>query len=297
MLSRDQRTQDITPPYDAPRPVVGFGFATEVATMKEFIDHRHRKAQFILTLSGVVICEADSSVWIVPPHCAIWIPGGLSHRVKGVGNVQICSVLVEPSAMSEMPGRCCTLAASPFLRELLRRATLFPELYDENGPESRIARVLLDELVAAPPEQLNLPMPSDSRLRKIADAMVADPSNRLTIAEWARRVGMAERTLTRLLRSETGMSFGRWRQQLHVLIALQRLADGQPVQIIALDLGYAGASAFITMFRKALGKSPTRYLSDRTSQSSQILRETGQSMLLPSTGPCLQSSRSSKTRL
>jgi AraC-like DNA-binding protein len=59
------------------------------------------------------------------------------------------------------------------------------------------------------------------------------------------------------------MSFGRWRQQLHILIALQRLAQGASVQTIALDLGYADASAFVTMFRKALGKPPARYLAER----------------------------------
>ncbi len=62
---------------------------------------------------------------------------------------------------------------------------------------------------------------------------------------------------------ETGMSFGRWRQQLHLLIALQRLDQGASVQTVALDLGYEGASAFVTMFRKAMGKPPARYLAER----------------------------------
>lgn len=35
------------------------------------------------------------------------------------------------------------------------------------------------------------------------------------------------------------------------------------MQTVALDLGYAGASAFVTMFRKALGKPPARYLAER----------------------------------
>ncbi|HID9099227.1 TPA: helix-turn-helix domain-containing protein, partial [Klebsiella variicola] len=58
-----------------------------------------------------------------------------------------------------------------------------------------------------------------------------------------------------------GMSFGRWRQQLHLMIALSHLSEGQPVQRVAGTLGYDSVSAFITMFRKALGKSPTQYFS------------------------------------
>ena len=106
-------------------------------------------------------------------------------------------------------------------------------------------------------------MPVNAKLRKIAAAMMADPSDRATIDDWGRRMAIAPRTLTRSLKRETGMSFGRWRQQLHILVALQRLDQGASVQTVALDLGYEGASAFVTMFRKTLGKPPGRYLAER----------------------------------
>jgi AraC-like DNA-binding protein len=148
---------------------------------------------------------------------------------------------------------------------LLLHVTHMPVLYDVDGADGRAVTVLLDQLSAAPVEKLNFPMPVDARLRKIAATMMADPADRATIGEWGRRVGVAPRTLTRILQRETGMSFGRWRQQLHILIALQRLAKGASVQTVAHDLGYEGASAFVTMFRKALGKPPARYLAERRS--------------------------------
>lgn len=73
--------------------------------------------------------------------------------------------------------------------------------------------------------------------------------------------------MSRLLLHEIGMSFGRWRRQLHVILALQRLTIGESVQTVALELGYENASGFITMFRKAVGKPPARYLSDRTTNA------------------------------
>ncbi len=73
--------------------------------------------------------------------------------------------------------------------------------------------------------------------------------------------------MTRLLLEEIGLSFGRWRRQLHVILSLQRLAKGESVQTVALDLGYENASGFITMFRKAIGQPPARYLADRASIS------------------------------
>jgi AraC-like DNA-binding protein len=92
---------------------------------------------------------------------------------------------------------------------------------------------------------------------------MAEPSERGTVEQWARRAGMSERTLARLLMRETGMSFGRWRQQLSVMIALRWMADGASIQRVAHDLGYESAGSFVTMFRKALGVSPGRYMASR----------------------------------
>ena len=71
--------------------------------------------------------------------------------------------------------------------------------------------------------------------------------------------GATSRTLTRLFRSETGLSFSQWRQQFRILEALRRLGRGQAVTTVALELGYDSPSAFIAMFRKALGKTPGQY--------------------------------------
>jgi AraC-like DNA-binding protein len=249
-------------PDDVPRAIVALG-GTMVTKGMELAMHEHRKAELILTLRGVVRCEADHGVWIVPPRCAVWIPDNVPHSVTFAGNVEVYVLLVEPDAASTLPKQCCTLSISPLLERLLLHATQIPLLYDVDGADGRIATVLLDQLSAAPIEKLNFPMPADAKLRKIATAMMADPSDRATIDDWGRRIAVAPRTLTRALKRETGMSFGRWRQQLHILIALQRLDQGASVQSVALDLGYEGASAFVTMFRKALGKPPARYLADR----------------------------------
>jgi AraC-like DNA-binding protein len=56
------------------------------------------------------------------------------------------------------------------------------------------------------------------------------------------------------------MNFGKWRQQLRLLHALQLLASGEKVTAAALEAGYNSPSAFIAMFRKQLGTTPTRYL-------------------------------------
>ena len=199
----------------------------------------------------------------MPPRCAVWIPGGVAHSVTLAGNVRVYCLFVEPGASLVLPRQCCTLSVSPLLQQLVLKVAQMPALYDLDGADGRIVSVLLDQLGVAPVEKLYFPMPAHPKLRQIAIAMMAQPADRATIADWSRRVGVAPRTLTRLLQRETGMSFGRWRQQLHILVALKRLTQGATVQAVALELGYENASAFVTMFRKALGKPPARYMVER----------------------------------
>lgn len=228
--------------------------------------HQHHKAQLIYSVRGILNCEIEDGVWIVPPQCAIWIPGDLPHSARGAGETECYCLFVEPAAAPDLPKRCCTISVSPLLREILLKVASFPPLYALGGREDRLIAALLDELVEAPVEDLHLPMPRDARLRRLAEMMLADPTDKTSKAAWATRIGMSERSMSRLLMHEIGMSFGRWRRQLHVILALQRLTTGDSVQTVALELGYENASGFVTMFRKAVGQPPARYLSERLAE-------------------------------
>jgi AraC-like DNA-binding protein len=70
------------------------------------------------------------------------------------------------------------------------------------------------------------------------------------------------------MEQETGLTFGRWRQQLHAIIALRELAGGASVQSVADDLGYQTSTAFIEMFKKTFGQTPARYFAGRTEPHS-----------------------------
>src|SRR6267143_780377 len=76
-------------------------------------------------------------------------------------------------------------------------------------------------------------------------------------------------TNQRVFLEETKMNFGKWRQQLRLLHGLQLLASGEKVTAAALEAGYSSPSAFISMFRKQLGTTPTRYLADGNGRREQ----------------------------
>ncbi|WMJ69420.1 helix-turn-helix transcriptional regulator [Stenotrophomonas sp. 24(2023)] len=224
--------------------------------------HDHRKGQLVLALHGAVSCEVANALWIVPPQCGVWIPGGMPHSNRATANARLCYLFVEPGVV-ELPPQCVTLSISPMLREMILQLADAPFDYPPDGHTGRLARVLLDELVRMPAERLYLPVSDHPKIQALAAALSTHPEDRGTITDWARRLALGERTLTRLIARETGLSFGRWRQQLHLLIAVRELAAGVPVQRVSERLGYESVTAFITMFKKALGLSPTRYFAAR----------------------------------
>jgi AraC-like DNA-binding protein len=91
--------------------------------------------------------------------------------------------------------------------------------------------------------------------------LLTDPSHRRTLAQLSKTAGASKRTVERLFQKEVGMTFGKWRQQLRLLQAVRLLAEGAKVTQAALEAGYSSPSAFISGFRKALGTTPSLYLS------------------------------------
>ena len=77
--------------------------------------------------------------------------------------------------------------------------------------------------------------------------------------EVARGAGASTRTIERLFRDETGLSFGAWRQRARLARALQLLADDATVTQAAIAVGYESVSAFVAAFRRTVGITPGQY--------------------------------------
>ncbi len=225
--------------------------------------HTHRRAQLLYAAEGVMRVTSASGVWVVPPQRAVWIPPGIEHHVRAQGApLSLRSLYIRPDALAGLPSVCCVVTVSRLLRELILEAMQLPDDPPPDSAAARLVQVLLDRIEGLPVAPLHLPSPEDARLRRIADTLLDDPADARTLKEWGRELAASERTLARRFQRETGMTFGHWRQQVRLLAALGRLAAGDSVTTVALDLGYASQSAFIAMFRRALGKTPGRYFTD-----------------------------------
>ena len=255
------------------RPVVGYarsypdGHAVET--------HEHGHAQLLYALSGLMRVEtglktgvktgreiggeAGAGVWVVPPQRAVWIPARTPHEVTMVGPVEMRSLYILED-LEGLPEDCQVIAVSALLRELIAALAGARLDYAPDGPEARLVAVILDQLRAPVVATLHLPIPGAPRLRPIVEAVLADPADPRGLKDWARVAGASARTLARLFEAEAGMGFRAWRRQVRLHAALARLSAGEAVTSVAFAVGYDSPSAFIAMFRRALGTSPQRYL-------------------------------------
>jgi AraC-like DNA-binding protein len=171
------------------------------------------------------------------------------------------TLYLEPT-WTKTPGECRVVLIDRLVEELLSVAAGFGASYPCGGHEERLFRVLLDRLTLSQMTPLHLPSPTSAALKRIAAALIENPADQRTIEEWSEEEGITARTLARRCIAETQMSFGRFRQQVRLLNALERLGAGESVTSVAFAVGYEDVSSFIAVFKSSLGTTPAKYFAN-----------------------------------
>ncbi len=205
---------------------------------------------------------------IVPANRVAWTPAGFTHYHRAHGDNDMRIVFLAPSVARLMPDHPAVFLAPDLAREVLLALT-GPRNYDaathgySRFARSRPIRVLVDDLRETDEQPLHLPEPRDERLQAIARMLHEKPADNASLPELGKAIGASTRTLSRLFRSELGMTFYEWRTQLRVYHALVLLAGGNDPTQTAYACGWANPSSFIAAFTKIIGTTPGRYRDNR----------------------------------
>ncbi|WP_308165145.1 AraC family transcriptional regulator [Nocardia noduli] len=264
-----------------------------------FDTHRHPQHQIAWAARGVIAVETAHGHWVLPPTRALWIPGGLAHRTGSADGADMRGIFLDPertpiafsaptmlrvtrllhelfdhltNGMPAMPTSAHTAAseANPSAPSMDERpdpvhdaaahSSYAPPRPSASTPATaRAEAVVFDLLEPVEVIPIGAHPPSDPRARQVAAALLRDPADPRTLAEFAAATATSTRTLARLFRAETGIGFGDWRTQIRLAASLPHLAEGMPIARIAARVGYATPSAYVAAFRRTVGVSPGRY--------------------------------------
>ena len=241
-----------------PRAVTAL--AGSYASGSSIPSHHHTRAQLIFGIQGVMLVQAGSGLWVVPPSHALWMPAGMEHSIRMSGQVEMRTLYLDPDHLQAGRRECQVLFVSALLRELIVRAMTIPRMYDHNGMDGRIMQLILDEVALLRPQPLGLRMPADPRLLRLCNRVLADLSRTTPIGQLGEEAGLSERSVIRLFPKETGMSFGRWQNQARLMKAFELFDQGRSITYVALELGYSSPGAFSKMFRRWMGTGPAALL-------------------------------------
>ncbi len=238
--------------------------ATQIPLVSEFpipLDHFSLMGELTFAIDGVMVVNSPDGYWVVPPSRVLWLAPKVKARIRTLGKVRTCSVLLNAVA-SGLPLQSCVVPLSPLLRELLY--ALDDETSSQSSPSNHHALLITEQLLAAINKPctlpLSLPSPKEPRVGRICTYIQENLEDNKSLQEWSQDLGLHCRTLHRLFLKEVGMSFVQWRQQAKLLKAMEWLAEGRQILSVALDLGYQTQSAFTVMFRRNLKITPGQFI-------------------------------------
>ena len=250
----DRRT---LPTYAAGAPDVAF----EVRGMYEVMDrdtfweeHSHPTHELLWNDRGASWAGIGSRIWTITPRLGLWIPAGMRHTGWAPSGTwhRAAQFSLRTPPLSEGP---VAVDVVPLLRLLLDR------LQEEGlSAQSRgLAERMVVDVLRPSEHELLLRVPEHPLLQPIVEAVRADPAEAGSLAEWARRLGVSGRTITRAFVASTGMGFGPWVAAARAQHAIALLAHGEETEDVAELVGFSSSSAFITAFRRVTGTTPGRF--------------------------------------
>lgn len=233
-------------------------------------EHAHASDQLIYATRGVMEISADQSLWLTPPHLAVWIPAGTRHRIRMPGAVSMRTLYLRRGLLPRPPKVCTVLHISPLFRELVVEAVRIGQLRTTNHLHCALRDLILSQLRNASPVPMFVRLPEDSRALGVAEAFIANLAGAPSLYALCRKVGVSVRTIQRTFRREVGTSFEFWRRQVRLMKGIELLVEGRSVKMVAAEVGYRQQSAFVELFRQTFGMTPRTWVAALEAQNQRM---------------------------
>lgn len=236
-------------------PFVIKGWEEHVVRDTVWEPHAHPTHELLWNVSGASATTAGARTWMITPAVGVWMPAGVVHTGRALAGTQLRAAQFDVRSVPELSADPAAVEITPLLSQLLQR------LEDASlGERSRwLTEEMILDVMEPAGQELLIKRPQRPLLEPVVSALEANPADQSTLGEWAERLGVSERTITRAFRQETGLSFARWQTALRAQHAALLLGRGMSVEEVAEAVGYGSASAFGAAFRRTTGLTPSRF--------------------------------------
>ncbi|MGM7671273.1 AraC family transcriptional regulator [Microbacterium sp. A93] len=271
------RPMALEPAGSVPADFTSVGIGETLAAATRWPDHSHAVHELLWHDAGASTLRVGQRTWTVTPAIGLWMPAGTVHAASAPAGTRYRATYFSPDAgrpaghsASRPAGHSASRSAGPLSATALpagpasvRITVLLRELLDRLGVSGlatssrELTEAMVLDVLAPSPHQFLVHEPTAALLQPIVTAVLADPADRRTLGDWALRLRVSERTITRAFRAETGLGFVRWVGSVRVQQATALLAAGEPIEEIAEAMGYRSPSAFGAAFRKLTGTTPS----------------------------------------
>lgn len=220
--------------------------------------HSHPRGQLLWAVKGVLRVRSENAVWVVPSTHAVWIPCNLPHQVNSETHAHTRNLYIDPSyCVREQDKQVVMVTMTPLMREIILRLCEAESM--EAGRLLRLGLTAIDELETLDSVDAHLPAGKDPRLNRLIQTLIRQPKVNHSLTELAEMGGASVRTIERLFKAETGLTYRQWRQRFRLLNSLERLTQGESTTRVAHSLGYLSVSSFSSAFKMQFGCTPQDY--------------------------------------
>lgn len=219
----------------------------------------HDWHQLTLALDGAFAVRNISGTWTVPSGRAAWVSAGARHSLEPWPYARSRTIYLRRDLIRRPRQSCAVLAPTPLVAAIADHLNVNGALVDDDMAAKRLCQVFVDHIV--PLEELPLFVPElrTPLAQRVGAALEADPTDTPRIRDLAEEMGVNGRTIERAFVADASMTIGEWRQRVRICRAIRLLAGGMAVKEVALETGYSTPTAFITTFKRYVGRTPGKH--------------------------------------
>ena len=236
-----------------------FLYEGEFVPESDYKPHCHEWGQLVYVLQGIMTLDVGKQRYFALPELAMWVPPSMRHSTYNFRQASYLCFNVRGLITKLLPADPCLIQVSGIFASIVDALYKKKAFVPSTQAEQRLFMVLVDELSDARTQQDYLPTTDDKMIGALIRELESNPGDNTSLAEWAQKLFVSERTLARHFQKNMGMNFMEWRQRLRFVHAMALLDQCKTVNEVAVSVGYQSTSSFITMFKQLAGISPEKY--------------------------------------